>query len=249
VSDTPKANSPKAAGTKTTGAKVAAPKVADAKVADTKTAAGKPAQKGAPRQSEAAKPATKRENIRRKVAESRGQLARAEQAARKAPERLAALTAEYPFAVALGAVGVGLVVGMMIPRVLGGKIGGRLARNLGKRAAAASAIALDLGLAYGRQALEQAGEAAGRIEDASAPLRESVSDGAVSASRRAAGLIAEAGEILAGARDKAADLVADAGEKGADAAGQIAGSALAASRGAGHKIAQQAIRLRSHLRH
>jgi hypothetical protein len=130
-------------------------------------------------------------------------------------ERVRAVASEYPFALMLGGVALGVIAGALLPRSVG--------RRLGKAGMAAAAVAGELGLAYGRKALEQAGTAASSLDEA----KDAVAANAADYSRRAADLMSEAGRIAA------------------DAAGEALGSA----RDASHKIGQQAIRLRSHLRH
>ena len=137
-----------------------------------------------------------------------------------------ALAGEYPFAVMLGGLALGALVGAFLPRSAG--------RKLAKGAIAAASVAGELGLLYGRQALEKAGDAAGSLDE----LKDSVSSSATDYSRKAA-------DAVGGASRKAADIVGDAGRLAADAAVD----ALASARDASHKIGKQVIKLRSHMRH
>jgi len=139
----------------------------------------------------AVKNGTKREAIRRKVADSKADLARTQPAPAGPPEGLRALAADYPFALVMGGVALGVLAGALLPRSALGVAAGR---KLSKRAAALAGIAGELGLAYGRQALKAAGEAKGKAGEISGTVGESAAD----YSRKAAELV---GDAAASARE------------------------------------------------
>src|SRR6185369_15286450 len=93
---------------------------------------------------------TKRDQLRRKVAESQAALTRPQLPEREPPEGYRALAMDYPFTLVLGGLAVGAIVGAMLPR--------SAARKLGRAAIAAAGVAGELGMAYGRQAMDAAGE-------------------------------------------------------------------------------------------
>lgn len=167
---------------------------------------------------------TKRAAIRKKVANSGADLAKQTPPAKhglpdaEPPEGLKALAVDYPFALVLGGMAVGVIAGAFIPRIAGG----RLARS----AMFAASIAGEMGLAYGKRALRKVGEASGEGRVRLEKLGDSLSEGAVIYGR------------------KASDVVSQAGEKTSVVAGEVAGSA----RGTGMKLAKKVLKLGSQLR-
>lgn len=181
----------------------------------------------------AATPETKRDQLRRKVAESQASLGRGHFPERDPPEGYKALAMDYPFVLVLGGLAVGAIAGALLPRAAG--------RKLVRGVVAAAGVASELGLAYGRQAFDVAGELSdegrqklGGLGEKLVELGESVSESAAAYGRKAA--------------DFAADAASGAG-KAADKAGQSAGVAAESARESGMKIARQVIRLTSQLRH
>lgn len=178
--------------------------------------------------------ANKRDELRRRVDASRAELDRpADAEADKSaspPDGVRQLAMDYPFALLLGGVALGVVAGALIPR-LGG-------RKLAHSAAAAAAAVGEIGLTYGRSALDAASrkseEPAERIKDLGAAVRESAAD----LTRGAAQLLAQFTELAASARDRAGDV-----------AGDVADEASGTAREIGRKIGRQAIKLTSHVRH
>jgi hypothetical protein len=169
---------------------------------------------------------TKREELRRKVAESQAALARPQLPEREPPEGYRALAMDYPFALVLGGLAIGAIAGVLIPR--------SAARKLGRAAIAAATVAGELGVAYGRQARDAAEELADSGRKRLADLGDSVSDGAGVYGRKAS----ELAEQVASTAGEVAGKAAETAGVGADTARQ-----------AGLKIARQVIRLTSQLRH
>lgn len=112
-----------------------------------------------------------------------------------------AIASEYPFALLLGGLALGVVAGALLPRAAG--------RRLTKGAVAAASIAGELGLLYGRQALEKAGDAAGSLDG----LKETVGANAADYSRKAADLVGDAGRKAAEAASEAFAATRDASHK------------------------------------
>lgn len=185
-------------------------------------------------ESTATEPAeTRRDQLRRKVAESQASLSRPQVPERDPPEGYKALAMDYPFAIVLGGLALGAIAGALLPR--------SAARKLVRGAVAAAGVAGELGLTYGRQALDAAGdltgnrrEKLGTIGEKLAELGETVSEAAGAYGRKAA--------------DLAGDAAATAG-KAAGKAAESAGDAAGSARDSGMKIARQVIRLTSQLRH
>jgi len=184
-----------------------------------------------------AKPANKREQIRRKVTESQAQLAASRNAGGEPPEGLRALAMDYPFALLAGSVVVGAVVGAILPR--------SPLRRFAGAATALATVAGELGLAYGRHALDKAGAAAGKLDG----LREDLGDSAADYSRRATALIGSAGRLAGEAMQEAAKSALQAGEAVQEKVLDAAVTAQKSTREVGAKVGRQAIRLRSHVRH
>jgi len=179
------------------------------------------------------KPETKRDELRRKVAESQASLSRPTLPERNPPEGYRALAMDYPFAIVIGGLALGAIAGALLPR--------SAARKLARGVVAAAGVAGELGLTYGRQALDAAGdlsdegrEKLGTIGEKLAELSESVSEAAGAYGRKAA--------------DLAGDAASSAG-KAAGKAAETAGDAAGSARDSGMKIARQVIRLTSQLRH
>lgn len=176
---------------------------------------------------------TKREKLRRKVAESEAKLNRKQLAEASPPEGYRALAMDYPFALVLGGLAVGAIAGALIPR--------SPASKLARGAMAAAGLAGELGLTYGRKALEAAGDVAddgreklGGIGGKLADLGQAIG--------------AEAGEYSRKVADLAAQAASGAGQA-ADKAVGAAGDATENARVTGMKIARQVIKLTSQLRH
>lgn len=176
---------------------------------------------------------TKRDALRRKVAESQANLTRTQPAGQQPPEGYRALAMDYPFALVLGGLALGAIAGALLPR--------SVARKLARGVAAAAGVAGELGLAYGRQAIDAAGELSdegrnklGGLGEKLAELGETVAESAGAYGRKAA--------------DLAGDAAAGAGKAAGKAAG-AAGDAADTARESGMKIARQVIRLTSQLRH
>ncbi len=162
---------------------------------------------------------TKRQAIRDKVNQAQAELAKPALPKREPPEGVRALAMDYPFALMLGGLAVGVVVGAFIPK--------GTARRLTRGAIAAATVAGDLGMTYGRNTLDAASDTAAtvtregrqKLDDLSgilADLSETVSENANVASKRAR---------------------------------HAAGDAADGAREAGLRIAQTVMRLTSQLRH
>lgn len=162
---------------------------------------------------------TKRKAIRDKVAAAQADLAKPAVPERDPPEGLKALAMDYPFALMLGGVAAGVVIGALLPK--------GAARKLTRGAIAAATVAGELGLTYGRNTLEAANETAAtvtregrlKLEDLSgklADLSESVGENANEAGKRALAVASDAAE---------------------------------GARGTGLRLARQVIKLTSQLRH
>lgn len=95
-------------------------------------------------------------------------------------DNVRAVASDYPFALLLGGMALGVVVGAMLPRAAG--------RKLARGAVAAATLAGELGLIYGRQALDKAGETAGSLDG----LKAAVATTAADYSRRAADVTEDA---------------------------------------------------------
>jgi len=184
---------------------------------------------------------TKREQLRRKVAESQSALARPQPSAGEPPEGYKALAMDYPFALILGGLALGAIAGAVLPR--------RAGRKLVQGAVAAAGIAGELGKTYGRQALDTVGEAAdsvtgksrgslGALGEKLVELGEAVGEAAGAYGRKAADVAVETASAAGAAAGKAADK-----------AGHLAEDGAANARETGLKIARQVIRLTSQLRH
>jgi len=184
---------------------------------------------------------TKREQLRRKVAESEAAIARSPNPAhlpeRDPPEGYRALAMDYPFALVIGGLALVALAGALLPR--------SAARKLARGAIAAAGVAGELGLTYGKQALEAAGELSdegrqklGALGERLGDLGGSVSDGASEYGRKAADLATSAASGAGKSAGKAAGVVGDA-----------VGDAAESARETGMKIARQVIRLTSQLRH
>ncbi len=162
---------------------------------------------------------SKREKIRRKVAESEAGLARQHLPHGSPPDGVRSLAMDYPFALIFGGLAIGVIAGAMIPRAAG--------KRLGKGAAAAAAIASEFALAYGQRALDATGKAA--------------EDGRVRASELG-GAVSDGVSTYGG---KAADVLGGVGKAAVEAALDTAGTA----RHSGRRLARRAIALAANLRH
>jgi len=176
---------------------------------------------------------TKREQLRRKVTESQAALAKPQLPGREPPEGYKALAMDYPFALVLGGLAVGVVVGALIPR--------SAASKLARGALAAAGVAGELGMTYGRQALDAAGDLSddgrrklGNLGDHLTELGETLSESAGTYGRKAADVAGAASEAMGKAAGRAVETAGDTAET---------------ARETGLKIARQVIRLTSQLRH
>lgn len=162
---------------------------------------------------------TKRKAIRNKVEQSQAELAAPALPKQDPPEGVRALAMDYPFALMLGGLAVGVVIGALIPK--------GTARKLSRGAISAATVAGELGMTYGRNTLDAANETAAivtregrqRLDDLSGKLADlsgSVGENANEAGKRA---LAAASDAAEGARNS------------------------------GLRLAQKVIRLTSHLRH
>lgn len=207
---------------------------------------------------------TRREQLRRKVAQSQETLARTPPAARMPgnapPEGYKALAIEYPFALIAGGLALGAVAGALLPR--------SVVRKLAQGAIGMAGIAGDVGLAYGRKALETAGDLSddgrGKLGDLGKKLSdlhlgekltvlgEDAGKSAGIYGRKAADIAGKAAELAADAAGIAVDAAGKAAGSASDLAGKAAEAASDAAdstRGTALGIAKQVIRLTSHLRH
>lgn len=144
---------------------------------------------------------TNRNAIRTKVKQSQAELAEPAVPRREPPEGVKALAMDYPFALMLGGLAVGVVVGTLMPK--------GTARKLTRGAIAAATVAGELGLTYGRNTLDAANETAAtvtregrqKLDDLSGKLADlsgSMSENANEAGKRA---LAAASDAAEGARD------------------------------------------------
>lgn len=173
---------------------------------------------------------SKREELRRKVEASRADLAAPQDKGANPPDDMRQLAMDYPFALVLGGLALGVLAGALIPR--------SAARKLVRGAAAAATVAGELGLAYGRSAVDKSGEAVSAAAGGAAERIDSLGETV----RELAGTLARS----------AAQIATDAMDRATDATRQVgaaASEASASARETGTRIGQQAIRLRSHLRH
>lgn len=165
----------------------------------------------------------KRQAIRDKVEQSQAELAQAESAKpgiprQDPPERLAALVMDYPMALMLGGLAVGVVAGALLPK--------GVARTLTRKAVAAAALAGDLGLNYGRSTVDAANETVATVG------REG---------RRALDDLSGKLAVVSGSIGENAN---DAGKR----AVAVANDTAEVARDAALRIAQQIVRLTSQLR-
>jgi hypothetical protein len=191
---------------------------------------------------------TKREQLRRKVAESRSALTKPQTAAGEPPEGYRALAADYPFALLLGGLALGAIAGAVLPR--------RAGRKLIQGAVAAAGVAGELGRTYGRQALDTVGDAAGAVGDAAGSIGHESRSRLGTLGEKLVELGEAFGEAASAYGRKAADVAGEtataagsAAGKAADKAGHLAEDGAANARETGLKIARQVIRLTSQLRH
>ncbi len=121
----------------------------------------------------------KRARIKNKIAASEERLRRESETPvrkqfpdRDPPETYRSLAGEYPWAVVLGGLAVGVVAAALLPRAAG--------RKLGRRALAIATVAGELGLAFSKQARDKAGEVGrdgmARLGDLSDSVGENTAD-------------------------------------------------------------------------
>ena len=180
---------------------------------------------------------SRREELRRKVADSQSELNRQTLPERDPPEGYKALAMDYPFALVLGGLALGAIAGAMLPR--------SAARKLARGAIAAAGVAGELGMTYGRQALDAAGEVTGGGRDKLGALGERLTDLRDTIGENAGTYGRKAAELAGETATAAAQAAGTAAQTASDAAGEAAGNA----RDVGLKIARQVIRLTSQLRH
>lgn len=162
---------------------------------------------------------TRRKAIRQKVSESQADLAKTTLPERNPPEGVRALAMDYPFAILLGGLAVGVVAGAMFPKAAG--------RRVSRKALAAAAVAGELALTYGKQALQLANETAASAKTEGGKILDGIGE-------RLEDLSGTVGEAATGAGKRAADVSSDAAET---------------VRETGMRIAQHVIKLTSQLRH
>lgn len=163
--------------------------------------------------------ATRRKAIRQKVSESQADLAKTTPPERNPPEGVKALAMDYPFAILLGGLAVGVVVGAMLPKAAG--------RRASRKALTAAAVARELALTYGKRAMHLANETAASAKTEGGKILDGMGE-------RLEDLSGTVGEAATGAGQRAADVSSDAAES---------------VRETGMRIARQVIRLTSQLRH
>ncbi len=149
---------------------------------------------------------TKRKELRKKVEEAQAELDRAAPAEAPPPpppEGMRALAMDYPFAMVLGGVALGVVAGALIPR----SAGSRLTRS----AIAAATVAGELGLAYGKHAIEATSEAAASATKEGLHLLGELGEKVEDLSGTVSGSASHAGKRAVGAAGDAADLARDVG--------------------------------------
>ena len=156
---------------------------------------------------------TRRKALRKKVDEAQTDLAKTAPPEAAPPEGIRALAMDYPFALLLGGVALGVVAGALIPR--------SASRRLTRGAIAAATAAGELGLIYGKHALEATGEAA------------------ASASKEGRHLLSGLSERVEDLSGSVSENATHAGKRAAE----VAGDAAEVARDVGMRIAQQVIRL------
>jgi len=165
----------------------------------------------------------RRDELRDRLAHSRESMDLAVLPEAEPPEDYVALAMDYPFAAIAGGLAIGILAGSLLPRGFG--------RKLARGTIAAAAVAGKLGLEYGSAALDAAGKVAdeanregrekiGQLGGKLEVLGSSVNDKTRRYGRKAA--------------DAANEVLADKGQKGLDV---------------GYRLAREAIKFVSNLRH
>ena len=104
------------------------------------------------------------------------------------PEDYRSLAKEYPWLAMAAGLGIGVLVAALLPRNFAGKAG--------RRALGAVTVAAELGLAFSKQARDLAGEAThdglAKLDETTAPLRQSATSAGKTARSRGMRLAGEA---------------------------------------------------------